>query len=134
MSYTVSITPNNNNIRNMNIEEAREYCLSLMNVTECFPFDDVSLVFKVEGKMFLLLPLDADEPCVSLKCSPDYVEELRERYAAVEGAYHFNKKYWNTIYLQRDMPDNEIQYWIQHSYREVIAKLPKKIRETYNGQ
>ena len=46
----------------MNIEEAREYCLSLKNVTECFPFDDVSLVFKVEGKMFLLLPLDAVEP------------------------------------------------------------------------
>ena len=58
----------------MNIEEAREYCLSLKNVTECFPFDDVSLVFKVEGKMFLLLPLDAVEPCVSLKCSTDYVE------------------------------------------------------------
>ena len=57
----------------MNIEEAREYCLSLKNVTECFPFDDVSLVFKVEGKMFLLLPLDAVEPCVSLKCSTDYV-------------------------------------------------------------
>lgn len=85
----------------MNIEEAREYCLSLKNVTECFPFDDVSLVFKVEGKMFLLLPLDAVEPCVSLKCSTDYVEDLRERYTAVEGAWHFNKKYWNTIYLDR---------------------------------
>ena len=60
----------------MNIEEAREYCLSLKNVTECFPFDDVSLVFKVEGKMFLLLPLDAVEPCVSLKCSTDYVEAV----------------------------------------------------------
>ena len=64
----------------MNIEEAREYCLSLKNVTECFPFDDVSLVFKVEGKMFLLLPLDAVEPCVSLKCSTDYVEDLREQW------------------------------------------------------
>lgn len=75
----------------MNIEEAREYCLSLKNVTECFPFDDVSLVFKVEGKMFLLLPLDTVEPCVSLKCSTDYIEDLRERYTAVEGAWHFNK-------------------------------------------
>lgn len=75
----------------MNIEEAREYCLSLKNATECFPFDDVSLVFKVEGKMFLLLPLDADEPCVSLKCSTDYIEDLRERYTAVEGAYHLTR-------------------------------------------
>lgn len=116
----------------MNIEEAREYCLSLKNVTECFPFDDVSLVFKIEGKMFLLLPLDADEPKVSLKCSTDYTEELRERYAAVEGAFHFNKKYWNMIYLDRDMVDDEIRHWIRHSYREVIAKLPKKLREEYN--
>lgn len=115
----------------MNIEEAREYCLSLKNATECFPFDDVSLVFKVENKMFLLLPLDADEPKISLKCSTDYTEELRERYKAVEGAYHFNKKYWNTIYLERDMPDEEIKNWILHSYREVIAKLPKKIRDVY---
>lgn len=116
----------------MNIEVTREYCLSLKNVTECFPFDDVSLVFKVENKMFLLLPLDADEPRISLKCNPDYTEELRERYSAVEAAYHFNKKYWNTIYLERDMPDEEIKRWIRHSYREVIAKLPKKIRETYH--
>ena len=87
----------------MNIEEVREYCLSLKNTIECFPFDEVSLVFKVENKMFLLLPLDAEEPHVSLKCSTDYVEELRERYTAVEPAYHFNKKYWNSIYLDRDM-------------------------------
>lgn len=72
----------------MNIEEVREYCLSLKNTIECFPFDEVSLVFKVENKMFLLLPLDAEEPHVSLKCSTDYVEELRERYTAVEPAYH----------------------------------------------
>ena len=97
----------------MNIEEAREYCLSLKNVTECFP-------------------LDVEEPTISVKCNPDYTEELRDRYKAVESAYHFNKKYWNGIFLERDMPDDEIRYWIQHSYREVIAKLPKKIREIYN--
>ena len=96
----------------MNIEEVREYCLSLKNTIECFPFDEVSLVFKVENKMFLLLPLDA----------------------AVEPAYHFNKKYWNSIYLDRDMEDEEIKRWIFHSYREVIAKLPKNIREIYNDE
>lgn len=115
----------------MNIEEAREYCLSLRNVTESFPFDDVSLVFKVENKMFLLLPLDAAEPSVSLKCDPEQAEMLRERYRAVEPAYHFHKKYWNTIYLGRDMDDDEIKRWIRHSYHEVIAKLPRKIRILY---
>lgn len=118
----------------MNIEEVREYCLSLRNTMECFPFDEVNLVFKVENKMFLLLPLDAEEPYVAVKCSTDYVEELRDRYAAVVPAYHFNKKYWNGIYLDRDMGDDEIKRWILHSYQEVIAKLPKKIREAYQDE
>lgn len=115
----------------MNIEEAREYCLTFRNATESFPFDDVSLVFKVENKMFALLPLDVAEPKITLKCSPEYTEELRERYQAVEPAFHFNKKYWNSIYLERDMQDEEIRQWIRHSFREVIAGLPKKIREYY---
>lgn len=122
------------NLNIMNIELVREYCLSLKNTTECFPFDDVSLVFKVENKMYLLLPLDAAEPCISLKCHTGHVENLRERYNAVEGAYHFNKKYWNTIYLNRDMPADEIKHWIHHSYKEVISKLPKTIKEKYNGE
>lgn len=115
----------------MNIEEVRYYCLSLKNTTECFPFDDVSLVFKVENKMFLLLPLDEVDPFVAVKCNTDYVEELRERYDAVVPAFHFNKKYWNGIHLNRDMADDDIRHWIRHSYNEVIAKLPKKIRELY---
>lgn len=117
----------------MNIEEIRDYCLSLPNVTECFPFDDVSLVFKIEGKMFLLLPLDAIEPKITLKCNTDYIEVLRRKYLAVEGAFHFNKKYWNSIYLERDMQDEEILYWIRHSYSEVIGKLPLKLRNKYKN-
>lgn len=115
----------------MNIEELREYCLSLKNVVECFPFDEVSLVFKVEGKMFLLLPLDEEEPYVAVKCSVEFVDELRDNYQAVEPAYHFNKRYWNSIYLNRDMGDDEIRKWVRHSYKEVIAKLPKYKRNNY---
>lgn len=118
----------------MNIEEAREYCLSLRNVTESFPFGDDSLVFKVENKMFALVSLEAIEGRIALKCSTDHTEALREKYRAVEGAYHFNKKYWNSILLDSDMPDPEIRRWIHHSYREVIAKLPKKTREQYDGE
>jgi len=120
----------------MNIEEARDYCLSLKNVTESFPFDDVSLVFKVENKMFGLLPLNAEEPCIALKCDPEQAEVLRDKYKAVEPAKHFHKKYWNKIFLERDMKAKEIEKWIFHSYCEVIAKLPKKIRKLYkeNGE
>jgi len=113
----------------MNIEEVRLYCLGLKNTTESFPFDDVSLVFKVENKMFLLLSLDAIEPVIAVKCDPELAETLRERYAAVKPAYHFNKKHWNNILLESDMPDTEIKRWIHHSYHEVIKKLPKSIRE-----
>ena len=115
----------------MNIEEVRYYCLSLKNTTESFPFDDVSLVFKVENKMYLLLSLDAVEPVISVKCDPEQAEILRNRYSAVMPAYHFNKKHWNNIFLYKDMTDNEIKRWILHSYHEVIKKLPKVIREKY---
>ncbi len=116
----------------VNIEDIRNYCLSLPHTTESFPFDEETLVFKVENKMYLLIALDATEPYIAVKCDPDIAIDLRERYNAVETAYHFNKKYWNAIYLERDMPTDEIKRWIDHSFREVIAKLPKKIRQQYN--
>ena len=117
----------------MDIETAREYCLAKKAVTECLPFDEYSLVMKVMDKMFVLIDLEGSNK-ICMKCDPEYAIELREHYSAIEGAYHFNKKYWNTIYLDRDMPDSEIKHWIHHSYREVIAKLPKKIREAYENE
>ncbi|MDR0538761.1 MAG: MmcQ/YjbR family DNA-binding protein [Tannerellaceae bacterium] len=116
----------------MNIEDVRAYCLSLKNVTECLPFDDMHLVFKVEDKMFLLLPLDTDSPQIAVKCEPDLAMDLRQRYNAVVAAWHFNKKYWNSIELEGDMKDDEIRNMILHSYSEVIAKLPKRIRNKYD--
>ncbi|MDR0845146.1 MAG: MmcQ/YjbR family DNA-binding protein [Tannerella sp.] len=115
----------------MNIEDVRDYCLSLKNTTESFPFDEVSLVFKVENRMYLLITLDEPDPHVAVKCDADQAEILRDRYAAVAPAYHFNKKYWNDIYLNRDMSGDEIKQWIRHSYQEVIRKLPVKVREQY---
>ena len=117
----------------MDIETAREYCLAKKAVTECLPFDEYSLVMKVMDKMFVLIDLEYSNK-ICMKCDPEYAIELRERYSAIEGAYHFNKKYWNSIYLDRDMEDEEIKRWIFHSYREVIAKLPKNIREIYNDE
>lgn len=116
----------------MNIEEIRNYCLSLRNTTESFPFDEETLVFKVENKMYLVIALDDPDSHIAVKCDPELVEDLREQYSAVEPAYHFNKKHWNAIYLERDMTATDIIRWIDHSYHEVIAKLPKKIREQYN--
>ncbi|MDD6210055.1 MAG: MmcQ/YjbR family DNA-binding protein [Bacteroidales bacterium] len=109
----------------MNIEEVRTFCLTLPETTEAFPFDDVTLIFKVCGKMFLLLPLDSERHSFSVKCDPEKAIELREKYSCVEAAYHFNKKHWNTIYLTGEMQDNEIRDWIEHSYKKVVEGLPK---------
>ena len=115
----------------MNIEELREYCLSLKGVSDSFPFDDVSLVFKVLGKMFALIPIDSPELSIALKCDPEKAIELRERFPCVEPAYHFNKKYWNTVYLNRQMNDEEVKFWIRHSIDEVLKKLPKQTQREY---
>jgi len=122
----------------MNIEDLRLFCLSIAGTEECLPFDDVTLVYKVMGKMYALLPLDTDVCSISVKCDPEMELELRDRYSAVEEAYHFNKKYWNTLYPNRDMDDKAVKNWILHSVEEVVKKLPvvrqkeyKKIRSEH---
>ncbi len=115
----------------MNIEELREYCLSLKSAVECLPFDEVTLVLKVLDKMFAVIPLDSLELSITLKCDPEKAIELREKYSCVEPAFHFNKKYWNTIYPNRAMSDEEVQSWIRHSIDEVLKKLPKRVQNEY---
>jgi len=118
----------------MNIEELRETCLTIKGSGESFPFDETVLVFKVMGKMFAyisLAPPDG-EFWVSVKCDPEKAIELREHYNGVIPGIHANKRMWNSIYLEGDMPDDEIKFWINHSVEEVIKKLPKKQQEEYS--
>ncbi len=116
----------------MDIETAREYCLSKKAVTECLPFDEYSLVMKVMGKMFALIDLESANK-LFLKCDPEYALELRERYSAIEGAYHFNKKYWNQLFLDGGLSDKLIKHLIDHSYEEVLKKFTKKMRTEYEA-
>ncbi|MDR1585637.1 MAG: MmcQ/YjbR family DNA-binding protein [Prevotellaceae bacterium] len=113
----------------MNVEELREYCLSLKGATEHFPFDDVSLVIKVQGKMFALIPLDAETPSITLKCDPERAIALREATEAVEAAYHFNKKHWNSVRIDDSITKEQLFEWIEHSYDLVVAGLSRKLRE-----
>ena len=115
----------------MNIEELHDFCNSIKGAKGSFPFDEVSLVMKVCDKMFALIPLDATELQISIKCDPEKAIELREKYSCVVPAYHFNKKYWNTIYLNKEMNDEDVKFWICHSVEEVIKKLPKKAQNEY---
>lgn len=116
----------------MNVETVREYCLSKKGATESFPFDDVSLVIKVMNKMFALIDLEGVNS-IALKCDPEKAIELREHYAGIEGAYHFNKKYWNSVRFDSDADDKLIKELIDHSYDEVIKKFTKKLRTEYDA-
>jgi len=113
----------------MNIEQIREYCLKKKGVTEEFPFDEETLVFKVADKMFLLASLEAIPLQINLKCDPEKAVELREKYDSVLPGYHMNKKHWNTIVLEGTVPPNRLFEWIDDSYLLVIAGLKKSERK-----
>lgn len=110
----------------MNIEELRAYCVSLGSVSEHFPFDQVTLVFKVNQKMFALIPLDNPILQISLKCDPERAIELRETHESIIPAWHFNKKHWNTVVLGPDITKQLLTELIQHSYDLVVKGLPKR--------
>jgi len=112
----------------MNIEELRNYCLSLKHVEESFPFNESALVFKVKGKMFCLTNIDNYE-YINVKCKPEDAIELREKYNEVEPGYHMNKKHWNSIYMKGRISPDIIKEWILNSYNLAIATLPKNVRE-----
>ncbi len=113
----------------MNVESLREFCLSLPRVEECFPFDEWTLVFKIEGKMFLFCDLLEEEKRISLKCNPERAIELRERYPEIEPGYHTNKRLWISIWLRPSIADRVVCDCIVHSYAEVVQKMPKIKRE-----
>lgn len=114
----------------MNIEQIRDYCLSKKGVTEDFPFDEHTLVFKVLGKMFVLSGLERIPHEINLKCDPERAIELREEYdGLIYGGYHMNKKHWNTVVIDQ-LPTPLIIEMIDHSYDLVVSKLPKRLKES----
>ena len=115
----------------MNIQQLYEFCLSKKGVTEHFPFDEDTLVFKVGGKMFALTSLsnwEKGNPAINLKCDPLVSLDLREKYEGINPGYHSNKKHWNTVTINEDVPDNKIVHLINHSYELVFSKLTKNIK------
>lgn len=111
----------------MNIEELREYCLSLPGTTEDFPFDQVTLVFKIGGKMYVLTDLNGPF-WVNLKCDPELAISLRESYPSVRPGYHMNKVHWNTVEIDGSVGDKQLREWIEHSYQLVRKSLSRAAR------
>ncbi len=115
----------------MNIQQLYEFCLSKKGVTEHFPFDEDTLVFKVGGKMFALTSLsnwEKEKASINLKCNPEKAVELRATYEAVNPGYHMSKVHWNTIDFNSDVNDKLICELINHSYHLVFKSLTKKLQ------
>jgi predicted DNA-binding protein (MmcQ/YjbR family) len=111
----------------MNVEEIRNHCLAKPAVTEGFPFDEDTLVFKVANKMFLLLDLTSAPLSFNVKCDPARALELREKYVFVKPGYHMNKAHWNSIVCEGPITQKMICDWIDHSYELVVGSLPAKL-------
>lgn len=105
----------------MDIVDFREYCLSLPEVEECLPFDEVTLVYKVAGRMFTVVGLDNPIGFV-VKCDPDRAIALRDKYEQVKAAFHFNKRHWNSIRFVGALSDEELRREIRHSYLLVVKQ------------
>ena len=116
----------------MNVEEFRMYCLSKAGASEDMPFDDVTLTFKVKGKIFAATGLGKDVFEVNLKCDPERAVELRESYdGIIIPGYHMSKVHWNTLYIDQ-LPADLIRELIDHSYDLIVSKFPKRTRELYD--
>jgi predicted DNA-binding protein (MmcQ/YjbR family) len=121
----------------MDIRQFYDYCLAKRGVTEHFPFDEDTLVFKVGGKMFALSSLaewEAGNPGLNLKCDPDRAGELRAEYDGIVPGFHMSKTHWNTVSINRDVPDKLVRELIDHSYETVFAGLTKKMQNAVQEQ
>ena len=121
----------------MNIEQVREYTLSLYGVTEDQPFGDDIITFRLEGKIFVCLWIGGGkhnindvEPRLALKLPPERNEELRAQFSAVTPAYHWNKKHWSDVYYEQ-LDESLVQAWIMEAYQLIASKLPKAVRVKY---
>ena len=112
----------------MDIDKLRDHCLNKAGVSESFPFDDETLVFKVGSKIFCLVNLNPPLS-INLKCSPEKSIEFREEYEEIKPGYHMNKKHWNTISLEGRLEDSLIREMIDNSYLLVYGKLIKKEKD-----
>ena len=109
----------------MDIESLRDYVIKKPFVTEGFPFGENVIVFKVNSKIFLLVPLDTDPLQFNAKCDPERAVELREQYPlSVLPGYHMNKKHWNTVIADGTLSKKQIIELVDHSYN-LVGKFKK---------
>lgn len=115
----------------MNIEDFRNYCLSLPRASENSPWTEPEyqnfITFTVAEKWFCLL--DIENKFCNVKCDPENVVELQAKYKGAEPAWHMNKTHWIKIILDSDVPDKEIKILVKQAYDLIVKSLPKSKRQ-----
>jgi predicted DNA-binding protein (MmcQ/YjbR family) len=106
----------------MDLEQLRNYALSKPGAEETQPFGPDNLVYKINGKMFLLTDFISHPLQFNVKCNPDLALELREEFAAVIPGWHMNKKHWNTVIIDGSISNKQLQQFVDHSYELVKGK------------
>jgi len=118
----------------VNYQETKTYLLSKPDAILDFPFGPETAVFKVRNKMFATLVETEGQAWSNLKCDPTEALMLRDIFPEVRPGYHMNKKHWNTIELQGNLPQSEIERMIDNSYTLVVKSLPLKVRQSLEIQ
>lgn len=123
----------------MNIEEFREYCLSLPKTHEGTPFDGFFrnarsiLVMYVADKMFCFFDMDKFDAC-TIKCDSNKIVELKEKYKAVSEPFNLSPKYWISIRFNDDMTDKLLKELVRESYNLIVSGLPKKEQQRIKSE
>ena len=115
----------------MNLNQFRDYCLSKKGVTEDFPFDETTIVFRVGVKIFAISDVEQLPFTFNLKCDPEKAVELREKYSCITPGWHMNKKHWNTIEPDSSISLKLLKELIDHSYELVLSSLKKSEKEKF---
>jgi predicted DNA-binding protein (MmcQ/YjbR family) len=119
----------------MNVQDLREYCLSLKGSDDKLAFknsnseyDKDILVFSVAEKWFAFANIEVFDFC-NLKCDPEESVDLQDKFEGIVPAYHMNKKHWISVYFNKDVPDKKIKELIEKSYKLVYLSLLKKLKD-----
>lgn len=116
----------------MDIEQLRDYCLSLPFVEEVMPFGEDNLCYRLGGKIFLMIDLGEHSMFANMKCLPEFAIELRERYHGVQPGWHMNKRHWNSVYYHSDVEDKLFLRLVRHAYNTLLASLPLSVKSRIN--
>ncbi|MHA7208010.1 MmcQ/YjbR family DNA-binding protein [Arthrobacter sp. MDT1-65] len=123
----------------MDFDWLRTSCLSFPGAYEDYPFGPGTAAFRVRadrrggtgtpGKIFALTGVDARPPSISLKCEPALAVQLRAAHPEITGAWHLDKRHWNGVRLDGDLPPGTVRDMIEDSYDLVVSSLPAADRE-----